>query len=64
MQIDVVNHFREADARWFIDSIFKKEYNSGKGFQATISSSNSIPGAKQSLRCDYKETLLQSTCDQ
>lgn len=40
-------------------SAYLKQYSLGKGFQAIISPG---PGTQESLRCDYIETLLQSTC--
>lgn len=63
LQTDLVNHFRVSNARWFIASIFKTQYNSGNGFQATISPICFFPGSQQSLRCEYIETSLQSACD-
>lgn len=41
-------------------SVFKTQYNLGKGLQATVIST---PDTQQSLRYDYIETPLQSTCD-
>lgn len=41
-------------------SLFKTQYNMGKGLQATVIP---IPGTQQSLRYDYIETPLQSTRD-